>query len=90
VTWTSPANLQAFDIAAYAVAVTLSGATAFFSIKGMLTLFPDMVMAVTALSIAMEAGKVVTAGVLARHWRQAPWIWRLTRSRRSRNQTGLS
>ena len=71
-------KLQAIDIAAYTVAVTLGGGTAFFSIKGMVTLFPDMVIAVTALAIAMEAGKVVTAGVLARHWHQAPWIWRLT------------
>jgi MarR family len=66
------------DVLAYTIAVGLAGATAYFSIRGMVILFPDMVTAVTALAIAMEAGKVVTAGVLARHWHRAPWIWRFT------------
>jgi hypothetical protein len=70
-------HLQVVDVAAYIVAVALAGATAYFSIHGMVTLFPDMAGAVTVLAIAMEAGKVVTAAVLGSRWHVTPWTWRI-------------
>jgi hypothetical protein len=65
------------DIAAYTAAVALAGAAAFFSIKGMVVLFPGSPVPVIGMSIAMEAAKLITAGWLARRWRATAWLWRL-------------
>ena len=67
---------QAVDIAAYTVAVGLAGAAAWFSIKGMVVLFPGAPMSVVGMAIAMEGAKLVTAGWLARRWRGTAWVWR--------------
>jgi hypothetical protein len=66
------------DVAAYAAAITLAGAAAFFSIKGMVVLFPGAPQAVVGMAIAMETAKLVTAGWLARRWCITAWVWRLT------------
>jgi hypothetical protein len=42
----------------------------------MVTLFPGAPVAVIAMSAAMELGKLVTAGWLARHWRAISWTTR--------------
>jgi hypothetical protein len=65
------------DIAAYVAAVTLAGAAAWFSIKGMVVLFPGAPVSVVGMAIAMESAKLVTAGWLARRWRATAWVWRL-------------
>jgi hypothetical protein len=65
------------DMAAYVAAIALAGAAAWFSIKGMVVLFPGAPMAVVAMAVAMETAKLVTAGWLARRWRTTAWIWRL-------------
>lgn len=64
------------DVAAYTAAVALAGAAAFFSVKGMITLFPGAPLAIVGMAVAMEGSKLVTAGWLARHWRATAWIWR--------------
>ncbi len=61
---------------AYAAAITLASAAAFFSIKGMVVLFPGTPQAVVGMAIAMESAKLVAAAWLARHWRATAWIWR--------------
>jgi len=66
----------AIDVAAYIAAVALAGAAAFFSIKGMVVLFPGSPVPVIGMSIAMEAAKLITAGWLARRWRTTVWFWR--------------
>jgi hypothetical protein len=66
----------AIDVAAYTAAVALAGAAAFFSIKGMVVLFPGSPVPVIGMSIAMEAAKLITAGWLARRWRATALIWR--------------
>jgi hypothetical protein len=66
----------AVDLAAYTAAVALAGAAAFFSIKGMIVLFPGTPTAVVVMAIAMEAAKLITAGWLARRWRATALIWR--------------
>jgi hypothetical protein len=59
-------------------AVALAGAAAFFSIKGMVVLFPGASVAVIAMSTTMEAAKLVTAGWLPRRWRSTAAVWRVT------------
>ncbi len=67
----------AIDVIAYIAAVALAGAAAWFSIRGMVVLFPGSPNSVIAMAIAMEAAKLVTAGWLARRWRATAWLWRL-------------
>ena len=52
---------------AYAVAVALTGIAAYFSICGMIVLFPGAKVAIVIMGIAMEAAKLVTVAFLARH-----------------------
>jgi hypothetical protein len=66
----------AVDIAAYTAAIALAGAAAWFSIRGMVVLFPGSPNSVIAMAIAMEAAKLITAGWLARRWRATALIWR--------------
>jgi hypothetical protein len=67
---------RAVDVAAYVAAIALAGAAAWFSIRGMVVLFPGAPLSVVGMAIAMEAAKLVTAGWLARRWRATAWIWR--------------
>jgi hypothetical protein len=53
------------DVAAYEAAIVLTGAAAFFSIKGMVVLFPGALLAMVVMAFAMEGPKLVTAGWLA-------------------------
>jgi MarR family len=69
-------HVTAIDVLAYTAAVTLAGTAAFFSIKGMVVLFPGAPMAVVAMTLAMESTKLVAAAWLARRWRATAWIWR--------------
>jgi hypothetical protein len=64
------------DLAAYTAAVALAGAAAWFSIRGMVVLFPGSPNSVIAMAVAMEAAKLVTAGWLARRWRNTALVWR--------------
>src|SRR5499427_3173914 len=68
---------RAADLLAYTVAIGLAGCAAWFSIKGMVVLFPGAPVAVVAMATAMEATKLVTAGWLASRWRATAWLWRL-------------
>jgi hypothetical protein len=54
---------------AYAVAVTLAGIAAYFSIGGMMALFPGAPTAIVVMGVAMEAAKLVTVAFLAHQWR---------------------
>jgi hypothetical protein len=74
---TVPRNGNAtIDVAAYTAAVALAAAAAFFSIKGMVVIFPGTPTAVIVMAVAMEAAKLITAGWLARRWRSTAWVWR--------------
>lgn len=66
----------AVDAAAYAAAIALAGAAAFFSVKGMVTLFPGAPLAIVGMAATMESAKLITAGWLARRWRATAWLWR--------------
>ncbi len=67
---------QVADIAAYGAAIGLATVAAWFSIKGMVVLFPGAPLAVVGMAVAMEISKLVTAGWLARRWRATAWCWR--------------
>src|SRR6266446_1792811 len=73
----APGRVHAIDVTAYFAAIALAGAAAWFSIRGMVVLFPGSPISVIGMAIAMEAAKLVTAGWLARRWRATSWIWRL-------------
>jgi hypothetical protein len=79
VTPVTPSRVTAgIDVAAYAAAIALAGCAGFFSIKGMVVLFPGSPSAVVGMAGAMEAAKLVTAGWLAARWHVTAWAWRLT------------
>jgi hypothetical protein len=58
--------------------IGLAAVAAYFSITGMTILFPGAVMAVIAMAVTMEAGKLVGAAWLARHWRTTGILLRAT------------
>jgi hypothetical protein len=68
--------MNAADVTAYVAAIALAGAAAWFSIRGMVVLFPGSPMSVVGMAVAMESAKLVTAGWLARRWSAAAWVWR--------------
>jgi hypothetical protein len=76
VTALSERNGGAIDVLAYAAAIALAGAAAWFSIWGMVVLFPGAPMSVIAMAVSMESAKLVTAGWLARRWLATAWLWR--------------
>jgi hypothetical protein len=53
---------------ALAAAVALAGVAAFFSVTGMVEVFPGAPVAVMAFAASMEAGKLIIAGWLAANW----------------------
>src|SRR5258708_6989784 len=66
---------HAIDVTAYVAAIALAGAAAWFSIRGMVVLFPGSPISVIGMSVAMEGAKLVTAAWLARRWRATAWMW---------------
>ena len=58
---------------ALVAAVGLAGVAAFFSITGMVEVFPGAPVAVMAFAGSMEAGKLIIAGWLAANWSVAGW-----------------
>jgi hypothetical protein len=56
-------------VLAYVVAVALAGIAAYFSIRGMIVLFPGAPAAIVVMGVAMEAAKLVTVAFLAHQWR---------------------
>jgi hypothetical protein len=69
---------RATDVTAYVAAIALAGAAAWFSIRGMVVLFPGAPLSVVGMAVAMEAAKLVTAGWLARRSRSTAAVWRVT------------
>jgi len=61
---------------AYAVAVGLASIAAWFSLKGLVTLFPGAPIAIVVMGAMMEAAKLVACGWLARNWRSVPYSFR--------------
>jgi hypothetical protein len=64
------------DLLAYAVAIGLAGTAAYFSIGGMIVLFPGAPTAIVIMGLAMEVAKLVTVAFLARQWRRVGYLSR--------------
>lgn len=62
---------------AYLVAVALAGIAAYFSISGMIVLFPGAPEAIVIMGMVMEAAKLVTVAFLAHQWRVLARLSRL-------------
>src|SRR5262249_48563183 len=56
------------NVLAYAVAIALAGTAAYFSIRGMIVLFPGAPTAIVIMGVAMEAAKLITVAFLAHQW----------------------
>jgi len=69
---TEPASALSNAFALVA-AVALAVVAAFFSIGGMIEVFPGAPVAVMVLAASMEAGKLIIAGWLAANWSVARW-----------------
>jgi hypothetical protein len=69
-------GLAVADILAYAVAAGLASIAAWFSLKGLVTLFPGSPIAIMVMGATMEAAKLIAAGWLAGAWRDVPWAFR--------------
>jgi hypothetical protein len=62
---------------AYVVAVALAGIAAYFSITGMIVLFPGAPTAIVVMGVVMETAKLITVAFLAHQWRLLGWLSRL-------------
>jgi hypothetical protein len=69
---------DALDWLARAVAVGMACITAYFSIHGLLTLFPGDEIGVVVFGIGVECLKVVGVMYLSAHARSVWWLWRVT------------
>ncbi len=74
VTVADSTSKASIDMAAYVAATVLAGAAAFFSIIGMMVLFPAASLAVVVMALAMEGAKLVSVGWLARRWRMTALV----------------
>ncbi|MBO0751189.1 MAG: hypothetical protein J2P53_03710 [Bradyrhizobiaceae bacterium] len=61
---------------AYTIAVALAAIAAFFSISGMIVLFPGAPAAIVIMGVVMESAKLVTVAFLAHQWRMLAWLSR--------------
>jgi hypothetical protein len=70
-----PATEQSglITLAAYTAAIGLAAAAAYFSIRGMVVLFPSAPTAIVAMATVMEASKLISVAWLARQWRSTSW-----------------
>jgi hypothetical protein len=62
---------------AYLIAVALAAIAAFFSISGMIVLFPGAPTAIVIMGVVMESAKLVTVAFLAHQWRTLAWLSRI-------------
>jgi cytochrome c oxidase subunit IV len=65
------------DAALYVVAVALAAVAAYFSVSGMITLFPGAAMAIMIAGIVMETAKLTVAAWLGQRWNTLFWLWRI-------------
>jgi hypothetical protein len=71
-----PAPADALDWLARGVAIGMACITAYFSIHGLLTLFPGDEIGVTIFGICVECLKVVGVMYLSAHAKTIWWLWR--------------
>ena len=62
---------------AYVIAVALAGIAGFFSISGMIVLFPGAPTGIVIMGVVMESAKLVTVAFLAHQWQTLAWLSRM-------------
>ncbi len=65
----APSATGLVALMAYMVAIGLAGTAAYFSIRGMIVLFPGAPTAIVVMGVAMETAKLVTVAFVAHQWR---------------------
>jgi hypothetical protein len=65
-------------VAANLAALVLAAIAAWFSVRGMVVLFPGDPASALALGIALEAAKITTVGFVAALWRRLAWFFRIS------------
>jgi hypothetical protein len=64
-------------VAAYLTALALALIAAWFSVRGMVVLFPGDPMSARVLGVGLEVGKIVSVGLMAAFWRRLGWGLRI-------------
>jgi hypothetical protein len=64
-------------VAAYLTALALALIAAWFSVRGMVVLFPGDPVSARALGVGLEVGKIVSVGFMAAFWRRLGWGLRI-------------
>jgi hypothetical protein len=64
-------------VAAYLTALILAVIAAWFSVRGMVVLFPGDPSSALALGIGLEIAKIATVGFVAASWSRLAWLFRL-------------
>jgi hypothetical protein len=70
--------MAGLDILALLAALSLAGVAAWFSIHGMVTLFPGNPAASLWLGISLEGAKIITAAWLGARWADVGWLARVS------------
>src|SRR5215470_6276573 len=65
------------DAFAMMTAVGLASIAGYFSVSGMVVLFPGKPVGIVIFGTAVECGKLATAAWLARHWASVSWLTRI-------------
>jgi hypothetical protein len=65
-------------VAAYLTALVLAVIAAWFSVRGMVVLFPGDPASALALGIGLETAKIVVVGFVAAFWARLAWFFRLS------------
>jgi len=71
------AKLDALHILTLTIAIVLATIAAYFSVTGMSKIFPGSVIPIIAMTSTMEAGKLIGAAWLSRHWHDMSWLLRV-------------
>jgi hypothetical protein len=66
------------SVAAYLTAFVLALIAAWFSVRGMIVLFPGDPTSALALGVGLETAKIATVGFVAAWWGRLAWFFRIT------------
>jgi hypothetical protein len=64
-------------VAAYLTAFILAGIAGWFSVRGMVVLFPGDPTSALILGIGLETAKIATVAFVAAFWRRLAWVFRI-------------
>jgi hypothetical protein len=71
-------GMDGLDVLAVLAALSLAGVAAWFSVHGMIVLFPGNPAAALWLGISLEGAKIITAAWLGARWADVGWLARVS------------